>query len=134
MNSRLWYIILLYACSRIYLYFILNSLIEFFFVTIFYYNFKLERAWRRSKSKIYCRALTHQVHHFNCSLSQAKSDCYTSLIGKNKNNPPETYSKVSIVYFTGRSLVHYPISLIVHLYQIGLEHFFKTKLLKLEKS
>ena len=46
---------------------------------------------------------------------------------------PEIYGKVSIVYFTGRSLVHYAISLIVHLYQIGLEPFFQEKITKIRE-
>ena len=59
--------------------------------------------------------LTRQVHHFNRILSQAKSDWYTSLIEKNKDKPRNLWQSINRILHS-RSLVHYPISLIVHLY------------------
>ena len=64
---------------------------------------QLERAWRLSKSKIFCRALTRQVHHFNRILSQAKSDWYTSLIEKNKDKPRNLWQSINRILHRSQS-------------------------------
>ena len=61
------------------------------------------KLWLFVKSKIFCPALTRQVHHFNRILSQAKSDWYTSLIEKNKDKPRNLWQSINRILHRSQS-------------------------------